>query len=380
MEKVAIIGVGQTKYERNKPETFAELVFEATSKALEDAGISKDDVDNVVSVSSDFWDGRTISSMAISDASNAYGKDITTVEGDGTFGALYGMMRILSGSFGVTLVCAHHKGTESNIKGITNCAFDPLVERKLGIDAISSAALQARRYMNRYGVSEEQLALVSVKNHGNAMRNPLALLPMDITVADVMGSRKVADPLKLLDCSPVTDGACTLVLAAERPAKKLCTNKKRVWLRGVGHCSDAYRLGDRDLSDTRALKDAARRAYAMAGINDPRADVDLAEVYDAFSYMELMWLEGLGFCGDGEAGEQMERGIFNFDGELPVNPSGGRLSAHPVQVAGLQAMAECVLQLRGEAGDRQLNTPETALVHGINGMCGQSHCVWILGK
>ena len=380
MEKVAIIGVGQTKYERNKPETFAELVFEATSKALEDAGISKDDVDNVVSVSSDFWDGRTISSMAISDASNAYGKDITTVEGDGTFGALYGMMRILSGSFGVTLVCAHHKGTESNIKGITNCAFDPLVERKLGIDAISSAALQARRYMNRHGVSEEQLALVSVKNHGNAMRNPLALLPMDITVADVMGSRKVADPLKLLDCSPVTDGACTLVLAAERPAKKLCTNKKRVWLRGVGHCSDAYRLGDRDLSDTRALKDAARRAYAMAGINDPRADVDLAEVYDAFSYMELMWLEGLGFCGDGEAGEQMERGIFNFDGELPVNPSGGRLSAHPVQVAGLQAMAECVLQLRGEAGDRQLNTPETALVHGINGMCGQSHCVWILGK
>ena len=173
MEKVAIIGVGQTKYERDKKETFAELVFEATSKALEDAGISKDDVDNIVSVSSDFWDGRTISSMAISDASNAYGKDITTVEGDGTFGVLYGMMRILSGSFGVTIVCAHHKGTESNMRGITNCAFDPLVERKLGIDAISSAALQARRYMNRYGVHEEQLALVSVKNHKNAMRNPL---------------------------------------------------------------------------------------------------------------------------------------------------------------------------------------------------------------
>lgn len=380
MEKVAIIGVGQTKYERNKPETFAELVFEATSKALEDAGISKDDVDNVVSVSSDFWDGRTISSMAISDASNAYGKDITTVEGDGTFGALYGMMRILSGSFGVTLVCAHHKGTESNIKGITNCAFDPLVERKLGIDAISSAALQARRYMTRYGVPEEQLALVSVKNHGNGMRNPLALLPMDITVADVMSSRKVADPLKLLDCSPVTDGACTLILAAERQAKKLSTNKKRVWLKGVGHCSDAYRLGDRDLSDTRALKDAARRAYAMAGIIDPKTEIDLAEVYDAFSYMELMWLEGLGLCEDGEAGEQMERSIFNFDGELPVNPSGGRLSSHPVQVAGLQAMAECALQLRGEAGDRQLDNPETALVHGINGMCGQSHCVWILGK
>jgi acetyl-CoA C-acetyltransferase len=380
MEKVAIIGVGQTKYEQGKPDTFAELVFEATTKAIADAGITIEDVDNIVSVSSDFWDGRTISSMAISDASGAVGKDITTVEGDGTFGVLYGMMRILSGAFGVTVVCAHHKGTESNMNGITNCAFDPLVERKLGIDAVSSAALQARRYMTRYGVHEEQMAMVSVKNHGNAMKNPLAMLPMEISVADVMNSRKVADPLKLLDCSPVTDGACTLILAAERQAKKLSTNKKRVWLKGVGHCSDAFRLGDRDLSDVRALKDATRRAYAMAGIVDPMRDIDLAEVYDAFSYMELMWLEGLGFCNDGQAGEHIERGTFDPEGELPVNLSGGRLSTHPVQVAGLQAMAECVLQLRGEADGRQLDAPATALIHGINGMCGQSHCVWIIGK
>ena len=380
MEKVAIIGVGQTKYDRNSPLTFAELVFEATSKAIEDAGISKDDVDNIVSVSSDFWDGRTISSMAICDASNAFGKDITTVEGDGTFGALYGMMRILSGSFGVTIVCAHHKGTESSMNGITNCSFDPLVERKLGIDAVSSAAMQARRYMNKYGLLEEQFALVSVKNHGNAMRNPLALLPMEITVDDVMNSRKVADPLKVLDCSPVTDGACTIILAAERQAKKLTTNKKRVWMKGVGHCSDAFRLGDRDLADTRALKDAAKRAYAMAGIDDPRTGICFAEVYDAFSYMEPLWLEGLGICDDGMGCEYLERGYFDAGGKLPVNVSGGRLSANPVQAAGLYAMAECVLQLRGEAGKRQLKGVDTALVHGINGMCGQSHCVWVLGK
>jgi acetyl-CoA C-acetyltransferase len=380
MEKVAIIGVGQTKYDKNKPETFAELVFEATTKALEDAGISKDDVDNVVSVSSDFWDGRTISSMAISDASNAFGKDITTVEGDGTFGALYGMMRILSGSFGVTIVCAHHKGTESSMNGITNCTFDPLVERKLGLDAVSSAALQARRYMSKYGLLEEQFALVSVKNHGNGTRNPLAFMPMEISVEDVMNSPKIADPLKKLDCSPVTDGACTLVLAAERQAKKLSTIKKRVWMKGVGHCSDAYRLGDRDLADTRALKDAAKRAYDMAGISDPRKEISFAEVYDAFSYMEPLWLEGLGICGDGMGCEYLERGLFDFDGELPVNPSGGRLSSNPVQVAGLAAMADSVLQLRGEAGDAQLEDVDTALIHGINGMCGQSHCVWILGR
>jgi len=380
MERVAIIGVGQTKYEHGKQGNFAELVFEATSKALQDAGITRDDIDNVVTVSSDFWDGRTISSMAVSDASGAFDRDITTVEGDGTFGALYGMMRILSGSFGVTIVASHHKGSESNMNIITNTAFDPLVERKLGLDAVSSAAMQARRYMSKYGLSEEQFALVSVKNHGNAMRNPLAFLPMEITVEDVMNSRKVADPLKVLDCSPVTDGACTLILAAERQAKKLTRPAKCVWMKGVGHCSDAYRLGDRDLADTRALKDAAKRAYAMAGIDDPRRQIDVAEVYDAFSYMEPLWLEGLGICDDGKGCEYTERGYFEFGGKLPVNVSGGRLSSNPVQVAGLAGMAECVLQLRGEAEERQLDGAKVALVHGINGMCGQSHCVWILGK
>ncbi|PKQ27545.1 MAG: propanoyl-CoA acyltransferase [Candidatus Anoxymicrobium japonicum] len=378
MERVAVIGVGQTKYESGKREMFHELVWEVASKAVADAGISIQDVENVVSVSSDFWDGRTISSMAISDASGAYNKDITTVEGDGTFGVLYGMMRILSGSFGTTLVVAHHKGTESNINGITNTAFDPLVERKLGLDAISSAALQARRYMTVSGGSEEQFALVSVKNHGNAMRNPFAQLPMEITVQDVMNSPMLASPLKKLDCSPVTDGAAAVILAAERNAKKLTTNKKRVWLNGVGHITDAYRLGDRDLANTRALKKAAKKAYSMAGVTAD--DIDVAEIYDAFSYMEPLWLEGLGFCEDGRGPEMEERGAFNRDGKLPVNPSGGRLSANPVQVAGLACVIECVLQLRGEAGKRQVKGAGTALAHGINGMCGQSHCVWILGK
>jgi acetyl-CoA C-acetyltransferase len=378
LERVAVIGVGQTKYEQGKRETFHELVWEVANKALNDAGITVNEIENVVSVSSDFWDGRTISSMAISDTSGAFNKDISTVEGDGTFGALYAMMRILSGSFGTTMLVAHHKGTESNMNGITNTSFDPLVERRLGLDAVTSGALQARRYMTFSGATEQQFALVSVKNHGNAMRNPYAMLPMDITVEDVMNSPVLASPLKKLDCSPVTDGAAAMVLAAERNAKKLSTNKKRVWLKGVGHCTDAYRLGDRDLADTRALKKAAKKAYDMAGVTT--GDIDVAEVYDAFSYMEPMWLEGLGFCEDGMGPEKTERGAFDFRGKLPVNPSGGRLSANPVQVAGLAAMIECVLQLRGEGGRRQVKGAEIALAHGINGMCGQSHCVWILGK
>ncbi len=375
---MAVIGVGQTKHEKGQGETFSELVYEVVTKALEDAGITIDEVDNIVSVSSDFWDGRTISSMAIQDAAGAFGKDITTVEGDGTFGVLYGAMRLLSGSFGVGIVVAHHKGTESSMSGITNTSFDPLVERRLGLDAVTSAGLQARRYMDRWGILEEQIAPVSVKNHGNAKRNPLAMLPMDITVEDVMNSPMISTPLKKLDCSAPTDGACALILAAPHEAKQLSTSKKRVWLKGVGHCSDAFHLGDRDLSDTRALKKAATAAYAMAGLEP--SDIDLAEVYDAFAYMELMWLEGMGFCDDGMGAEYLGRGVFDMGGRLPVNPSGGRLSSNPVQVAGLTCMAECALQLRGEAGEHQVEGVKTALAHGINGMCGQSHCVWIMGK
>lgn len=380
MDKVAIIGVGQLEARRGMPLNFAEMVYRAVRAALDDAGITRDDIDNVVTASSDFWDGRTISSMAVQNAAGGFGKDISTVEGDGTFAALYGLMRILSNNFGIGVVVAHHKGTESNMNGITNTSFDPLVERRLGIDAVSSAALQARRYMTRYGTTEEQFAMVSVKNHKNGLKNPYAQTAMDITVEDVMSSPMLADPIKRLDCGPTSDNAAAIILANEMWAKKLSTSKKRVWIKGVGHCSDAFRLGDRDLTDLRALKKASKKAYDMASIQDPAKDLDVIELYDAFSYMEPLWLEGLGICPEGLGGEYEERGYYDFNGDLPVNPSGGCLCANPVMTAGLVRIIECALQIRGEAGERQIDGVQTALAHGINGMCGQSHCVWILGR
>ncbi len=379
MDRVAIIGVGQTKYERRKKaETFADMVYEVTVKALDDAGLTIKDIDNVVTVSNDFWDGRTISSMAIQDACGSRHKDISTVEGDGLFGVFYGAMRILSGSFATTLVVAHMKGSESRMNLITNAMFDPIYARMLGLDAITSAAMQARSYMDRFGITEEQCAKVSVKNHGNAKRNPLAQLPMDITVEDVMASRMLSDPLKLLDASPITDGAAAVILANGQAAAKAKTAP--VWLKGVGHCSDAYHLGDRDLSRSPALAAAAKKAYAVAGIRNPLEQIDVAEVYDAFSYQELMWLEGLGFCEEGGAGRLTDKGVTQMNGKLPVNPSGGCLSAHAVMVAGLARLIEATLQVRGAAGKRQVSGCRTALAHGINGPCGQSHCVMIVGQ
>ncbi len=378
MDRAAIVGVGQTKYERGKTKSFAELVYEAARKALDDAGLDLKDIDNVVTTTNDFYDGRTIACMAVAEAAGSYGRDATNVEGDGTLSAFYGLMRTLSGVYGTTMVTAHCKVSEGSPRKLFNQAFDPIYERVLGLDAISSCALQARAYMHRFGITQEQCAKVSVKNHGNARNNPFAHVPLDITVADVMKSPMLAEPIKRLDTSPISDGACAVILATEERARKMA--REPIWIRGVAHCADAYRLGERDLAASPALEAAARKAYRMAGVSDPAREIQVAEVYDAFSYMELMWYEGLGFCGPGEGGKLIDSGVTEMWGRLPVNPSGGVLSAHSVQVAGLARIAEAVLQLRGEAGQRQVPGVKMALAHGVTGICAQTHCVWVLSN
>lgn len=378
MDNTAIVGVAQTRYERKKKDkTYFDLVYEMTRSALDDSGLTIEDIDSVVTVSNDFLDGRTISGMAVGDAAGAYDKNVSTVEGDGAFGALYGAMRVLGGG-GTTLVVAHSKGSEGDVKAITNAMFDPIYQRQLGLEAISSSAIQANAYMYRHGIAEEAFAEVSVKNHANAKNNPYAQLPLDLTVDDVMRSEKIADPLKMMDCSPVSDGAAAIIIADEKNAGKAKAHP--VWIKGVAHCCDEYFLGDRDLADPKALRQAAGKAGAMAGITDVEKSIDVVELYDAFSYMEPLWLEGLGFCDPGKGPQLLKDGVTTMQGSLPVNPSGGVLSAHPILVAGLARIIEIVEQLRGTAGKRQIDGAKTGLAHGINGPCGQSHCVWILSK
>ncbi len=379
MDRAAIIGVGMTPIEANKKTmTFADMAWEAVNKALDDAGMTINDIDNVITTSNDFWDGRTISCMAVGDASGAADKNISCVEGDGAFGAFYGFARAVSGSYETTLVTAHSKGSESVSSLITNAAFDPIYNRQLGMDMVSACAMQATAFMDRTGTTAEQLARVSVKNHGNASRNPNAQLPMEITVDDVLNSEMISDPLHKLDCSPVSDGCCATIIANESKAKKF--KGEPVWIKGVSFCSDAYFLGDRDLSRAASLTEASEKAFKMAGIKNPKKEIDIAELYDAFTYQELMWLEAMGLCGDGEAGKLIEKGDFDISGRLPVNASGGLLSGHPVIAAGLIRIAEVVKQLRGDAGEYQAGKPKTGVAQGVNGLCGQSHCVWVLGK
>jgi acetyl-CoA C-acetyltransferase len=379
MDRVAIVGVAQTKYEAHKiDQNYAEMVYEAVQSLFASTGADHDDIENIVTASSDFWDGRTISNMAVQDAVGAWMKSETKVSSDGTLAVLYGMMRILSGSFNTTLVVAHSKSSESNSNMLGNAIFDPVYQRQLGIDSVAAAAMQARAYMERYGVSESDLAEVVVKNLGNATRNPHAQRAMNLSVEDVLKSDLVADPLRELDIAPGSDGACALLLAREDHVSRF--TDRPVWLTGVGHFQDHYYLGDRDLTTSASLQRAAEKAYKMAGITDPVRELDLIELYETFSYQELMWTELLGLAERGRGAELIKNGVTRLGGELPVNPSGGVLGAHAMIVAGLARVAEAALQLRGEAGEHQVEGAKRALAHGTIGPCGQTHCVWILSK
>ena len=379
-DRVAIVGVAQTCYAPKRPEVnYGEMAYEVISRVLEDTGLSlPNDIDNAISCSHDIWDGQTISDIGITDVIGGHLRTEEKMALDGATAVYYGAVGILSGEFACTLLLAHTKMSQTNRNIVNNVAFDPIYTRMLGFDYTSSAALQARRYIYKYGISREQTARVVVKNLANAQHNPVAHQKGLVTVSDVLSSPVVASPLRRLEIAPDTDGAVAVVLASEERAKAI--TDKPVWILGIGTCYDAHYLGDRDLADCLALRKAAERAYRMAGIRDPLREVDLAEVGDEFSYQELLWTEGLGFCGRGEGGRFLDSGAAELGGKLPVNPSGGLLSGVPINVAGLNRVAEAVLQLRGEAGERQVKGAKVAVAQGHSGFCGQHQCVVVLGN
>jgi len=378
-ERVGIVAVGQTKYHPNRADVNEEeLAYEAIKQVLEETGLALSDIDSAVTCSQDFWDGRTISDLNVQRAVGAHLGHEDKVAEDGINAVYVGMSQVLSGHQDIVLVVAHTKESQAERSLIENAAFDPALARQLGLDFLSAAAMQAKRYMYKYGITAEQCAKVAVKNRGNARNNPLAQEPMDITVEDVLGSKTLSSPIRLLDTKPTSDGACAMILASGEKAKKL--TRKPVWILGASNCYDTHYLGDRDLAECDALVKAARKAYSMAGINNPLKQIDIAEVSEEYSYQELLWMEGLGFCGRGRGGKLVDSGVTKMGGKLPVNPSGGVLSGNPVGVAGMARVAEAVLQLRGEAGDRQVKGAKVALAHGVSGICGQHQCVMVLGN
>ncbi|MFX1435273.1 MAG: thiolase family protein, partial [Promethearchaeota archaeon] len=242
---------------------------------------------------------------------------------------------------------------------------------------ISSAGLMANMYMTKYGFTEEQAANVVVKNRKNALSNPYAHLRKEVTLDEVLYSPMMAYPLKELEFPPFSDGAVAMLLTTEELAKNFTDTP--VWLKGYASCTDAYYLGHRTMSDLIGLELAAKEAYKMAGIKDPVKDLDVAEVYDAFSVHELMSYEALGFCNKGEGGKFLDSRETQIGGNLPVNPSGGVLSSNPTMANGLIRVAEVALQIMGKADKRQIADSKLGLANGMNGICSQGNCVLIFG-
>lgn len=376
--RIAVVGSCQTKYERSMADRHhGEMIYQTVIAALDNTGISIEDIDTVIGAGCDMLDGRSISSVFTVEAMGAFLKEESKVEADGAFATVYTMMRMLSGAFDTAMIVAYSKSSESHPHYYSGMMFEPLLQRPVGLDGLTAAALQASRYMDKYGVTEEQAARVAVKNRKNGMNNPVAQIKKENSLDDVLKSEVIASPIKKLDSCPISDGVCVLILAAEGKAEKIID--RPAWIKGFSHCLDSYYLGHRDLGNADSLKKAAKEACDMAGIKDPLKELDVAEVYEQFGYQELMIYEALGLCGEGEGGKFMDSGATEMGGSLPVNPSGGVLCAHPIMAAGLARVAEAAKQISGTAGGMQVDGVKTALAHGTSGPCLQANAVLVLG-
>ena len=283
--------------------------------------------------------------------------------GSGVFSLISGWSMVASGLFDVVLVVAEEKmsPTQPHAQAAFISIFDHTIERPLGPNLLWIFALEQNRYMHTYGIANEEIARVSVKNKRNAMGHPAAQVGADLTVADVLASEVVAWPVHRLMVSPISDGAAAIVLTSADVAKRI--SPRPVWVQGIGWSLDTSYWGNRDLAYPGYVEDAARMAYEMAGITEPRKQIDVVEPYDPFAYKELHHLEGLLLADRGKAPEDLASGRFDRDGELPSCPSGGLLGVgNPIAAAGLMKICELFWQLRGEAGPRQVpNHPRRGL-------------------
>ena len=331
--------------------------------------LAGEDVGAVVSNSDDFFDCRTISDSAITDVVGAHFKCEEKVAQDGAQAVYYGYANVASGSSDVVLVAGHSKESQVGDRNlITHAAFDPFYTRPVGLDYLAAAALQADAFLRRFGITDADLARLVCQQRAKAARNPLANERTPLSPADVAASPMLADPLREAYVYPPSDGAVAMILASEDRARHL--TDKPVWITGLGSSIDSFFLGDRDLSESASLRQAAGRAYRMANIGQPRTAFDVCELSDPYAHQLPLWAWQLGLTEDPR--QWLSGDLARF------NPSGGSLAGTPQVVSGLARTAEAVLQLRNEAGERQIPGAKRALAHGTTGPAGQQHCVVVL--
>jgi acetyl-CoA C-acetyltransferase len=389
MRKVAVIGYANTAFRRRHADkTFPRLAYEAVRDALAMARVGLDRVEGAVyGIYSDIFTHNMMGELHIHYQLGLARKPAVRISSGGATGGVAlrtAWLEVAAGLRDLVLVVGVEKyadldGVLEMIKALVY-GGDQFFEQMAGVSPAGSYASPTIFHMQRYGTTEEDMARVSVKNHGNAVRNPDAQAPMQLTVEQVLSSPMIIYPYKLLDHCLSSEGACALLLADEDTAAKLADQP--VWIRSIGYSTDSGRQAERDgVGDSLlpAVQASAREAYAAAGIDEPTEAIDLAEVYDSFSGIEILLYEELGFCGRGEGPSLLKEGAFDLGGSLPVNPSGGLIGAeHAISATGLYQVAEVCRQLRGEAGERQVEGARRGLAQCMGGARGAYSCVTLL--
>ena len=375
MRDVAVIGLGLTKFGELWDKSFRQLIAEAGSKAILDAGIEGKEIDAmyVGVMSSGRFVGQEHVGALVADASGFSSLHIpaTRVEGacaSGGIAVRQGYLSVASGLNDIAVVGGIEKmydvgGTAATETLVT--AADQEWEAFFGATFPGIYAMMATRHMHEYGTTREQLAQVAVKNHANGVLNPYAQFRREISLETVLNATMVAYPLGLLDCSPVSDGAASIVLCAAEKAKKY--TDKPIKIIGSGQASDTLALHARnDICTLESTVNAAKMAYKQANITSK--DIDLAEVHDCFTIAEICAIEDLGFVKKGEGGKAIDNKITTLDGSLPINTSGGlKAKGHPVGATGVAQIVEIALQLRDEAEKRQVKDAKIGLAHNVGG-------------
>ncbi len=380
--KVAIVGAADTEVGVVPHLSATQLYVKGAKLALDDAGITKADIDGLITCTS-FVEPYMYHAEMIAEYMQIFPRYCLNVATGG----------------GTTLAIMHHAAS-AIATGVCNTVLITMADNMLSglsrdraIEAMSTAghaqferpygppipgfyAMLAQAHMHQYGTTSEQLAAVAVACRKHASMNPAAQMRQPITIDDVLNSKMIAHPLHLLDCSLVSDGGAAVIMTSAERAKDF--KQKPVYMLGVGEGHSHEHVSQAQSLTTSAAKEAGERAYAMAGLG-PK-DMDVAELYDCFTPVVIIELEDLGFCPKGEGGRFVEGGRIELGGDLPINTHGGLMShCHPGHPGSLFSITEAVRQLRGECGPRQVKDAEVAFVHAQGGIMS-THCSMILGK
>jgi acetyl-CoA C-acetyltransferase len=374
-DRVAIIGMGCTKFGEHWDKGPEDLLVEAAYEAYESAGVGPDDVDA-------YWLGTMgsgISGLTLSEPLKIQYKPVTRVENmcaTGSEALRQAAYAVASGAFDMAMAIGVEKLKDSGYSGLVG-SNPPNDGTEGSMTAPASFSLLAPAYFKKYGLDPEKgkevLSRIAWKNHKNGARNPKAQFQKEVSMETIRNSPKIADPLGIMDCSGVSDGSAAAIVVRAEDARKYC--KDPIYLKALSFVAgpaEGPLSQDYDFTTFREVVATAKDAYKQAGITNPREQLSMAEVHDCFTPTELVLMEDLGVSKRGTAWQDVMDGFFDLEGKLPVNPDGGLKSfGHPIGASGLRMMYEVWLQLRGNAGPRQLKNPKLGLTHNLGGAPGR---------